>query len=194
MSIHDAKSRAFSTNGLFSAFLLGGIGWGLLHAWGINLKIGILFQALAAMPGLALSGIVIYRYRKHWPVEASECTGQGELSWDLRAIAFYLVLIAVGLSIALLISGGSLFLLALAAMGTIFVPWTRIALCRNHFFFSASLVGIGALLGLVLLDSPAHPLYYLMVAWLLLSLAGTLVMLAIVTNRNRSGRTPVSGH
>lgn len=185
MSIHDAKSRAFSTNSLFSAFSLGIIGWGLLHTWGVSFKVGILFHALAAMPGVALSGIVIYRYRKHWPVEASARTGKNRPSWDLRAVAFYLVLIAVGAGIALLISGGSFFLLVLAAMGMIFVPWTRIPLCRNHFFFSSVLVGAGASLGGAMLGRPAHPFYYLMVAWLLLSLAGTLVMLVIVTHGNR---------
>lgn len=194
MSIHGARSRTFATNILFPAISLAVIGWGLLHAWGINVNIGIRFHALAALPGLVLSGVALYRYRQHWPINATDCVGRQKLAWDYRAIALYLMLVGTGFSIALLISGGSLFLLAMATMGTIFVPWTRIAVCRDHFFFASALVGAGALLGLVMLGRSVHPLYYPMVASLLLSVACTLVVFVILIHGNRLDRMPPSGY
>lgn len=193
MRIRSAKSRSFSTNSLFTAFSLGILGWGLLHAWGISVKAGIFFHALAALPGSVLSGVVLYRYRQHWPVNARGFAGKQPLSRDWRTAAFYLMLVAAGFAIALLISSGSLFLLALVT-GMVFVPWTRSAVCRDHFFFASALVGAGTALGLVMLGRQEHPLYYAMVAWFLLALAGTLVVSVFIIHGNRLDRMPVSGY
>jgi hypothetical protein len=154
----------------------------------------MLFHVLAAIPGMVLSGVTLHRYRQHWPVNATGCAGQQKLAWDYRAIASYLILVATGFSIALFISGGSLFLLALATMGMVFVPWTKMAVCRGHFFFASALVCAAALLGLVMWRWSVHPLYYPMVACLLLTVACTLVVSVVIIHGNRLDRMPVSGY
>jgi hypothetical protein len=147
MTIRSVKSRTFSTNSLFAAFCLGLIGWGLLHAWGLSVRTGLLFHSLAAIPGLVLSGVVLYRYRQHWPVDAAACAARQKpglkRARDYRAVASCLLMAGIGFVIAILISGGSLFALALAAMGMVFVPWTKIAVFRDHFFLASGLVGAG---------------------------------------------------
>jgi len=194
MRIRGEKSRTFSTNSLFTALTLGMIGWGLLHAWGISVKTGMLFHALAAIPGLVLSGVVFHRYRQHWPIKAAAGAGQAERSWHYRALVLYPIPAAAGFGFALSINSGSLFLVTLASMGMILVPWCKISVCREHFFFSSALTGAGALPALVMLGSAVHPLYYPMVAWLLLSVACTLVMLVIAIQGERRDRMPASGY
>ena len=198
MSMPSAKSRTSSTNSLFAAFSLAVIGWGLLHAWGLSVNTGIFFHALAATPGLVLSGLVLYRYRQHWPVNASGIAlphkQDLKLPWDYRAVAFYILLSGVGFCIALCINGGSIFLLSLAAMGMALVPWAKIPACRDHFFFASALVEAGALSGLVVLDRSPYPLHYPMAAWLLLSIAFIAIISVIIIHGKRLDRMPVSGY
>jgi tellurite resistance protein TehA-like permease len=160
----------------------------------VNVKAGVLFHALAAIPGLVLSGLVLYRYRKHWPILAAASAGRPDLSWDYRALVFYLIPVATGCGLALSISSGSLFFLVLAAMGTVLIPWTKITVCRDHFFLSSALVGTGALPGLLLPSRSAHPLYYPVAAWALLSIASTLIIFVILIHRDRLDRMPASGY
>jgi len=198
MSIPGTKSQTFSTNSLFAAFCLAVIGWGLLHAWGFSLKLGMVFHALVAMPGFVLSGAVIYRYRQHWPAGRASTAWpdrhDAKLPRDYRAVALYLSLIGVGFGMALFINGGSLFILSLAAMGMALVPWTKISVCRDHFYLSSALVEASAFSGLFVLGGPVHPLHYPMAAGFLLTVACILVMSVLVIHGNRLGRMPVSGH
>lgn len=198
MTMRSPKSRNFSTNSLFAAFSLGLIGWGLLHAWGISVRVGVSFHALAVVPGLVLSGIALYRYRQHWPADPTPWAGKQkhglQLPWHPRAIASYLLLLAIGFAIALLIKTGSMFLLVPAMIGMIAAPWTKIAVCRGHFFASSALLQAGVLLGFVFLDSSVHPLYYALAAWLFLSAACTVIVSVILVHGNRLDRMPVSGY
>lgn len=194
MSTNGTKSLNFSTNSLFPAFSLGLIGWGVLHIWGLGIKTGIHFHVLAALPGFCLSSLVLYRYRQHWPVNPGVAGGRKRLSLDYHSIASCLLLAAAGFSIGFITSGGSFFLLVLMCIGMISIPWTRLAFCRSHFFFSSALVAGGALLGLVVLGRSAHPFHYPMAAWLLLAVACALVVFVIVTHGNRAERMPVSGY
>lgn len=198
MSIPSAKSRTFSTNSVFSAFSLAVIGWGLLHVWGLSLNVGTLFHMLVAVPGLVLCSMVLYRYRQHWPLKATGIalsnTPDLKLSWDYRAVAFYLLLIGMGFGIALFIRLGSAFLLSLAALAMVLFPWAKISICRDHFYFSSALVDASALLGIVALGRPVHPLHYPIAAWLLLTVACMLIISVIVIHGNRREQMPVSGY
>ena len=86
-------------------------------------------------------------------------------------MASCLLLLAIGFGIALLIGSGSVFLLALAIMGMVFLPWTKIVVCRDHFFIFLGLVGAGVLLGLAVPGRSVHTLYYPLAAWVLLTAA-----------------------
>lgn len=193
MSTNGTKSLNFATNSLFPAFSLGLIGWGVLHIWGVGIKTGIHFHILAALPGFSLSSLVLYRCRQHWPVNQAVVAGQKGLSFPYHSIASCLLLAAIGLCIALITSRGPFFFLMLMCSGMISIPWTRLAFCRAHFFFSSALVVGGALLGLMALGRSTHPFDYPIVAWLLLAVACALVVFVIVTQSNRSERMLVSG-
>lgn len=198
MKIHGAKARTFSTSSLFAAFSLGIIGWGLLHAWGIYVKTSILFHALAAMPGLALSGIALFRFRQHWPLDAANPASQQDrrvrLPWHYRAMACYLMLAAIGVGIALLIIDGYMVLLASAAVGMFCVPWAKISVCRDYFFLASGIITASAFSALVLLGRPVHPVYYPVAAWLLLITACISVTSVVIIHGNRPDRMPVSGY
>jgi hypothetical protein len=192
------RSRNLATNSLFGAFFLTMFGWALLHVWGIYAHAGVLLHTLFAVPGLVLAGVTLYRYRRHWPIGNGSFFKQKKqglnLQWDFRAISSYLLLVAVGVGIALLVTGGSVFLVVLVATGIVLVPWANISVCRNHFFFSSAMLAVGALLGSALLSGPVHPLYYALASWALLAIACTTVLSVVLTHGDRLDRMPVSGY
>jgi hypothetical protein len=59
--------------------------------------------------------------------------------------------------VGLLTGGSSLFFVAAAAAGTVIVPWTRILVCRDHFFVASAVLGITASIRLVLSGTQLHP-------------------------------------
>ena len=187
MGLSSARSRTLSTNGLFGAFFLTVFGWGLLHAWGMQVEVSLLFHILFAIPGFVLCGITIYRYRKHWPL-GTPARVNG------RAMMTCLLLPAIGAGMALLAVSGAFLLLPLTAFGAILFPWSRIAACRNHFFMSSALIGAGAIPGLVFWGRQVHPLYYPIAAWIFLAVACTAVMSTILTHRDRLERMPAAGY
>lgn len=183
------RSRNLATNSLFGAFFLTLFGWGLLHAWGVHIHARVLTHILLAIPGLALAGVTLYRYRRHWPIDHGS-----RFHLDFRAISCCLLLAAAGLGLALFVIDGSIFLLALGALGMVLVPWTRISVCRTHFFISSAMMTAGAVSGLVLLSGSVHPLYYPLAAWVLLVIACTAVFSAVLTHGGRLDRMPMSGY
>lgn len=198
MRVRSAKSQTFSTHSLFPAFFLAMIGWGMLHAWGLGVDMGMLSHAFAAMPGLVLSGLVLYRYRQHWPLKAGSLALPHEQdrkpACAYRTVAFCLLLTGIGFGIALIISSGSLSLLILAAAGMMFVPWAQMAVCRDHFLLASALIEAGALAGLVVLDRSLYLLHYPVAAWVLLTLACMAVISAVVIHGKRLDRMPPSGY
>lgn len=100
----------------------------------MGVKTSMFFHVVAAIPGIFLSGVALYRYRRHWPAGAApngaQPTQARKLLWDYRALACYLLLAATGFGIALLIIEGAMFLLALVAVGMVYIPWAKISVCR----------------------------------------------------------------
>lgn len=180
------RPRNLATNSLFGAFFLTIVGWGLLHAWAIQVHAGVLLHALFAVPGLALSAVTLYRYRRHWPIDNGSFFKQknrwSTLQQNLRAISSYLLLIAVGAGIALFVIGGSVLLFMLVALGLVLVPWTNIPICRKHFFFSSAMLAVGTVLALVFRGGSVHPFYYALASWALLAIAFTTVISVVLTH------------
>lgn len=197
MVIRTASSRNFATNSLFPILAMVFFGWGLLHVWGMEFRARPILHLLFALPGLALSGIALHRYRKHWPVSVNSLPeGQGEkktLTGNCRAIARSLLLAPVGFVLALFAEGGSFVFMTLAASGMIVIPWARIPACRNHFFMSLMSVEGGAALGLAVMSGPAHPFALLGAALVCLTVSTVALLVVGVVHGNRSDRMPAAG-
>ncbi len=195
--MNNARARTLATNSLFSALLLSASGWGLFHAWAIGIGAGGLVHALVAVPGLTLSGLVLHRYSLHWPARtASRNHGResGRHPWSPGLVASYILLPATGIAIALLVNHGSLFALVIVTIGLVFVPWTKFAFCRDHFFLALAMIAVGGALGLSFSGKPPHSTHYPLCAWIFLVASIVTVISIIFTHRNQTDRMPPSGY
>lgn len=195
--MNNARARTLATNSLFSALLLSTFGWGLFHAWAIGIGAGGLVHALVAVPGLALSGLVLHRYSLHWPARAASSnhgTESGRHPWIPIFAASYLLLPATGGTIALLVNHGSLFALVIVTLGLIFVPWTKFAFCRDNFFLALTMIAVGGALGLSFSGRPSYSTHYPLCAWIFFIAAIFTVISIIFTHWNRTDRMPPSGY
>jgi hypothetical protein len=113
---------------------------------------------------------------------------------EFRSAIWYVALLASGLGVAALVAAGSLFLLVLAASGLVIVPWTKIPVCRDHFFVSATMVATGTIIGLALLSKLIHPLHYPAGGCFFLLISSMLSIFAVAAHGNRFERMPASGY
>jgi hypothetical protein len=195
--MHKTRTRTCATNGLFGAFILAAFGAGLLHAWAVQAKAGLLIHLLVGLPGTAICTIVLYRYWRHWPARLAPLYKQsrrGLLPLDPGAVLGCGALLLVGAGLAWVAAAGSALLLVLGALGLAILPWTRVPVCRNHFFISAAMVGLGAVLWLVVLAQPIPQPYYAMSALFCLCMASLMTVLIIAMHGNRLERMPATGY
>ncbi|OON60724.1 hypothetical protein B0920_17335 [Massilia sp. KIM] len=196
MASPDAKSRSFSVNSLFPTFVLAIFGWGMVHVWGLRAGAGVTFHAFFAIPCCVLAGLVIYRYKHHWPVPSSRQgeTLAGKSRTRLRDVTSILVPVGIGLALALVVSMDSLFGLALLSIGLNCVPWTKLPICRDHFFGAVFLVEASAVLGMASPSGPALSLFHLAAASLVLVVATAAMMAIVLINGDRLDRMPLEAY
>jgi len=161
MTIGNEKDKRFLANSIFPSFLwatlalvLSQVGAAQMHAsWSLRVLLGA--------PGLALSGLALFRARLHWPaVDAATPSSHA------RALAWYLALLAVGASIGAVVSKASVLLLGTVAALTYWLPWSRIPVCRDRFVVSSLVMLAGAIAWGVTRGRP-DPLYFMIAAWIL---------------------------
>lgn len=192
--MYSAKTKTFATNSLFGTFFLSILGWGMLHVWALQIGARGFAHVFIAAPSLALCGILLFRYSHHWPTQQFGQEGKSRQFLDYRSLTWYVVLIAAGIAMALLMQECSIFVLVLAGVGLTIVPWVRVSVCRDHFFTSALAIGAGAVIGLILSGKPPHPLHYPPGAWALLSVSGAMTLFVIMVHGNKMDRMPASGY
>jgi hypothetical protein len=78
------------------------------------------------------------------------------------------MLAGAGVVLGLISKSGSSFLFALLIMGLMFAPWSRIELCRAHFFAASASMAAGAVLSHVLIKGDSSYLIIFFDAWALL--------------------------
>lgn len=162
MSSSDENTKRFAANSLFPSILytalglvLGQVGAAQAHgSWGLHVFLGL--------PGLALSALVLFRARLHWPVAGANTPplGRSVLGW-------YLLLLAAGACIGVLVSMGSALLIGVAAALTYLAPWTKIPACRAGFVVSSVVTLAGATACAIIYGGPVHPLYFMVFVWML---------------------------
>lgn len=161
MTIGNEKDKRFLANSIFPSFfhaalalVLSQLGLAQMHGfWGLRVFLGAM--------GLALSGLALFRARLHWPVIESAMPLP-----RARALGPYLVLLALGVSIGILVSEGSVLLLGTVAALTYLLPWIRIPVCRERFVVSSLVMLAGAIAWGVIRGRP-DPLYFMVAAWIL---------------------------
>lgn len=190
MYLRDAKARTHFTNCLFVVFLFSVLGWGLLHAWVFNFRLPARLHGVIVIPGLVMSGLAIYRYRLHWPANPAERVNQKQFEW--KNATWYLLLCAIGVGFAQVISG-SVALLAVLGSAMTVIPWAKIPVCRDHFFISVALLGSGTLLGLAL-SRGADFMFYPLAALFFWLIASVTMCFVLLSHGNRFDRMPACGY
>lgn len=162
MSIGNEKDKRFLANSIFPSFfyatlalILGQVGAAQMHgSWGLRLFLGA--------PGLALSGLALFRARLHW-----SAVNVAKPSSHVRVLGWYLALLAAGVSIGILVVEGSVLLLGTMAALTYLLPWARIPACRERFIVSSLVMVAGAIAWDVTRGRPDQSLYFMIAAWIL---------------------------
>jgi hypothetical protein len=160
MSIGNEKDKRFFANSIFPSFfyaalalVLGQVGAAQMHgSWGLRVFLGA--------PGLALSGLALFRARLHWPAVNGAMP-----SFHVRDLGWYIALFAVGVSIGVLVSKGTVMLLGVVAALTYLLPWTRIPVCREQFVVSSLVMLAGAVACGVTRGRPDQALNFMIAAW-----------------------------
>lgn len=156
------NEKRFLANSIFPSFfyaalalVLGQVGSAQLHgSWGLRVFLGA--------PGLALSGLALFRARLHWLTVDPAMSSR-----RARPLGWYLALFAAGVSIGVSVSEGSVLLFGTVAALMYALPWSRIPVCRNRFVVSSLVMLAGAVAWVVTRGKPDHSLYYMIAAWIL---------------------------
>jgi hypothetical protein len=189
--------RTFATNSLFGTFFLSAFGWGMLQTWAAGVGASGILHALIAVPCLSMIGVVFYRYRRHWPssqpLRKEQRTGSRQLlAYSTLIWCSTLAVAEIGIGAA--VSWGSISVILLAVMAVVAVPWTRIPVCREHFFVATATLGVGAGAGLVLFAKRLYPFYYPFAGSAILLTSCCVVLFMLTTHGNRLDRMPESGY
>jgi hypothetical protein len=182
MRIHDEKSRRFAANSLFPTFFYGALGLVLAQVGAAQMHGSWRLHVFLGIPGIALSGLALFRARLHWSAASA-----GMPSLRPRALGWYLLLLATGAFIGVLVSAGSVVLLGIVAALTYLLPWTKIPVCRAHFVVSSMTTLAGAVAWIAIDSSPTHSLYF-MVAASMLYLAPMFMHFLVLASLDRGYR------
>ena len=121
MSVINEKTRRFSANSIFPTFFYAAFGLVLAQVGAARMHGSWSLHVLVGIPGLALSGLVLFRARLHWPAASA-----GILELRAPALGCYLLLFVAGACAGALVSTGSAMLLGMAAVLTYLLPWMKI--------------------------------------------------------------------
>jgi hypothetical protein len=194
--MQNARTRTCATNGLFAAFVLALLGWGLAHAWAAQAGMDRLVHGLLSLPGLALCAVLLVRYARHWPARLVPLYRNRRRGLAALAAAAGSggVLCATGVGLALAVVEGSPSLLVLAALVLAVLPWTRLSLCRDHFFLSALIVGAGTVGGLGAAGHVFPQPQYATGALACLCMASLATVFIALAHGGRYERMPATGY
>lgn len=162
MSMIDEKTRRFAANSIFPSFFCTVLGLVLSQAGAVQLHGSWGLHVFLGMPGLTLSGLLLFRARVHWTAADA-----GRPSRNTHVLGWYLLLLATGICIGILFSAGSVALLYLAAALMYLVPWTKIPVCPARFVVSAVAIHTGTLASIGICGLTVTPLYLMVTAWAL---------------------------
>lgn len=162
MSIIDERTRRFAANSIFPSFFYAAFGVVLAQAGASQIHGSWSLHVFLGVPGLALSGLTLFRARLHWPAVNTDMP-----ALRTRASGWYLLLLLAGICTGALVSAGSVMLLGVVAALTYLLPWMKIPVCRGQFVMSSLAILAGPLAWVVIYGRPAQSLYFMIAAWML---------------------------
>jgi hypothetical protein len=161
--------HASVNNSAFSSFFFSIFAWVLLHAWGVQLGAGLAPHAFAAFLGIGPAAVSLRRYRLYWAtisIPPRPAERPAKVGFNISNAGWGLLLLAIGSIVGRLILAGWVLPLAIVSIGLTFVPWSKIPLCRRHFFTSCALIGGGVACTLVVAGNhAAHLLAFPIACW-----------------------------
>jgi len=187
MSIIDEQTRRIAANSIFPSFvyaalglMLGQLGASQINgSWGLHVFLGI--------PGLGLSGLVLFRARLHWPAGSADITALPARAWGS-----YLLLLVAGICTGALVVAGSVMLIGVVPALTYFLPWMKIPVCRGRFVMASVAVLAGAVAWVLIHGGSAQPVYFMIAAWMLY-LPPMFMHLLVLVSLDRGYRTNEPG-
>lgn len=178
----DEKTRRFAAGSLFPSSFLAAFGVVMAQAGVARMGGSLLQHALVGIPGVALTGLALYRAKLHWSAGAAPTPRlEGGLVFPLNVRDFASCVLLFGTGIAVAFSANSALLLCIVVSLMYLVPWARIPVCRNRFISSSVITLAGAIAWLVLHGISIPPVYYLAEAWMV-SLAPVLMMCMVLVS------------
>lgn len=185
------KAAATSANLAFTGFLFSILAFTLAEALNAKANAGLRQHVVTASIGVLVSAVALRRCRLTWPGLANpkaQVPGHAA-AWNRTDAAAGLLLIVIGSALALLTRTGSLTLFGLGAVCISMTPWSRIPLCRHHFFASCATVLISGACGLVFAVRPTDSLYLVLVTWALSVISCAAVLFAAFAKVTGEGDT-----
>jgi hypothetical protein len=187
MSTMDEKLKQFAANSIFPSFFFALFGLVLTQVGAQQVKASLALHVYLGMPGLALSALVLYRARLHYPTSLVNM-----LSLRPHVFGWHSLLLMIGGAlIGQLASTGSALLVGMVALLAYLLSWKRIAACRVQFFGASVLLLAGAIGGLLLAGRSIPSLYFMIVGWILCvsAMSMYLFVLATLDRSYRIGRS-----
>jgi hypothetical protein len=171
------KSARIGVNLGFSAFLLALFGWINLETLMAMNDGGVHGQLFAGGVALYLS-ITAYRRYQTWRVSMPPPTSEFAQKKTSKAspIVSGIMLIATGFATACSMRTGLAITAAMGASVLLFIPWSRIRLCREHFFISQALSVAGGLPVLIFAAKNQHPIIQLVNSWTFWAVSASLLL------------------
>lgn len=162
-----AKTPTSAPAPSFIGFVFSLLGWAFMEALLIGQHIGPRAHLVPALIALYLAFSSIKRSKL-----AREDLGIGDHpsasqrnKLEGKQLGWALILLLAGAMMGALIGTGSVFFVAIGAVGLSYVPWSRISLCRDHLIVASIAMCTGVALPMLIIYRPLDPIYRLLVAW-----------------------------
>lgn len=170
MTMPSNRLDRFTANLALNGFLFPIIACGMLEAQLFKVNAGIRPHLIVTIVGGIICVIALRRCRVWWPGLVGDRPGTplSLNTYSARQLFSCAMLAGAGVVLGLISKSGSSFLFALLIMGLMFAPWSRIELCRAHFFAASASMAAGAILSHVLIKGDSSYLIIFFDAWALL--------------------------
>lgn len=143
----------------FIALVFSLTGCALLETWLFTMHASLPGHALALMAGLSL----VFLSLRHSPVHTDFRSRRHRPFLGIDA-GYAFLLFAIGSLIGLFILSNATLALAVLVLLS-FIPWSRLPLCRHHFFTAATLTWAGIMLVLFIGRHEIRPMFLPLASW-----------------------------
>lgn len=180
MNAENARSRPYCS---FAPLVFSMTGWALISAWLLAVEAGLRSFVVAAIPGLILTIRSTLR-RPAFAPEAAE-TGTGPVK-ETRSNVFpgAVLLFGSGAILGMVVLSAWLILFAAVAVAYLFVPLSRVPLCRRYAGWTSIVMSGGCLSVVAAGHRQVDVMFLLLASWILWTCACCALLLQMHQQRN----------